>query len=42
MIDPIHVFEGSVLALAEVAPWSLRPDEFALCRPITDSARVLG
>ena len=28
MVEPVDVFEGSVFDLVEVAPWSLRADEF--------------
>ena len=30
MVEPIHIFEGGVLDLVEVAPWSLRSDELCL------------
>ena len=30
MVEPIDVFEGGVLDLVEVAPWSLGSDEFDL------------
>ena len=30
MVEPVDVFEGGVLDLIKVAPWSLRADEFCL------------
>ena len=30
MVEPVDVLEGGVLDLVEVAPWSLRADEFGL------------
>ena len=30
MVEPVDVFEGGVLDLVEVAPWSLLADEFCL------------
>ena len=30
MVEPVHIFEGGVLDLVEVAPWSPRADEFCL------------
>ena len=37
MVEPVHIFEGGVLDLVPVAPWSLRADEFCLVsRPMTD------
>ena len=30
VVEPVHIFEGGVLDLIEVAPWSPRVDEFGL------------
>ena len=32
MVEPVHIFEGGVLDLVEVAPWSPRADEFCLVK----------
>ncbi len=33
VVEPVHVFEGGVLDLVEVAPWSTVSDQFCFVQP---------
>ena len=43
VVEPVDVFEGGVLDVVEVVPWSSGSDQCSvLYRPMTDSAKALS